>query len=88
MTSRQRIKYVMFACALLKQYSILEKNRFRGDMCELWDSITEPDLVAELDVLGNQKSGLSKLITEVWNDYLEEVAVVEYNRKIEGLKNV
>jgi len=91
MTTRQRIKSKMVSCAL-RAVEDFSQNRqgFNLRMAELWDSFTDTNLTAELDRMEALPSGLSRLLTEAWNEYQTELLQITsleaYNKMV--VKNV
>ena len=86
-TPRQYIKMSMLVCA--RRVAPATRTAFDAAMIGVWDCITHPAMVAELDRMDVAPGLLRRLRSEVWNEYqrecYEEKARASWFKLMKGL---
>jgi hypothetical protein len=70
MTARQRIKLKLIID--LRRNPPKDKDTFNRWAIGAFDCMDDADLIAELDRLEQQRNGVTRLLSEVWNTFEQE----------------
>ena len=85
LTLRLRLKFRMVGAA--KKQPLNSKAAFRRSTLEMFARLAEPKLIAELARIGEQRGGITRLISEAWiqleSDRREEEAIYKYWERVQ-----
>lgn len=86
---RRRLIFKMLAEA--KKQPPKSKAAFKRSVLGLFDCLPEPDLIAERNRIGEQRGGITRLISEAWIELdsgrREEEAIRKYWERVQQHRN-